>query len=177
MTKPNVSISSRSIALGGILTAITIICLFLATVLPTSRLSFYALSSFSTAVVVLEFGAGRGAAFYCACSILSFIIIPNKLAVVPFAVFFGNFGILKYYIEKVGKPIPEIILKLAYFNICLFPGLFFMKKFLLAGNSKLLDFPLGAFVLLFQVIFIIYDFVYTLFIQYYNLKLKRIFKI
>lgn len=167
---------TKSIAVGGFLAALTLISLFLATVVPTGRLSLYALSSFPTAVIVIEYGIRRGWAFYASTALLGLIIIPDKTAVIPFIVFFGIYGAVKYHIEKIRKLFIEYPLKLLYFNLCLAAALITLREFFFAG-SQLDKFPLGLLIIAFEVVFILYDYVYTLFIDYYHNRLKSILKI
>lgn len=171
------AVKSKSIAVGGLLAGLTLLCLFLATVMPTNRLSLYALSSFPTAVIVLEYGIKRGWMFYGASSLLALILIPNKLAVVPFVVFFGIYGAVKYHIERIRNVYIEYAVKLVYFNIWLGVALVMVREFFLDGNTQLAKFPLWVLVVALEVVFVIYDYVYTLFIQYYNTKLKKMLKI
>jgi hypothetical protein len=164
------SFSAKKVALGGILGALTIICLFLATTLPTNRISLYALSSFFVSIIVLEAGIGTAWLFYGASSILALLIIPNKVGVIPYIVFFGIYGVIKFYIEKIGRLVPEWIIKLLYFNICFFAAVHFMKELL--NINVIANFPWWAVVLVFELIYIVYDYVYTLFIGYYKHKIR-----
>lgn len=165
----------RKITLNGIFLALSILALFLATVLPTSRLSFYALSSFLVAVIIIEFGVKAGWMFYVASCIMTFLIIPNKLGLLPYLFFFGCYGIIKFYIEKIGHLFLEYLLKLVFFNACLILGFLFIKAFLFNGIK--ISLPIWGVIGILEVVFIIYDYVYTLFLQYYHQKLKRILKI
>lgn len=168
---------TKSVAVGGLLIALTLISLFLATILPTNRLSFYALSSFPVAVIVLEYGIKRGWTFYAASSLLALILIPNKLATVPFIVFFGVYGVLKYHIELLRNLYLEFGLKLGYFTLWLAVAFFMAQEVFLGGASLLAKFPLWLLALGLEVVFLLYDYVYTLFIQYYNTRLKKILKL
>ncbi len=164
----------KGIALGGILLAFTVICVFLASILPTSVLSLYAISSLFIAVIIIEFGTKAGWAFYIASSILSVILVP-RLEVIPFVVFFGLYGLIKLYIERLSSRVLEYVLKLVYFNICLFFGLFFLKELILSGIN--LAKPIYIIAAILEVVFIVYDYVYTLFIRFYASQLKAKLKI
>ena len=164
----------KSITLSGILLAFTVICVFLAATLPTSRLTLYAVSSLFVAVIIIEVGVKSGWAFYLASSILSVVLVP-RLEVIPFVVFFGLYGLIKLYIEKLNSRVLEYVLKLIYFNICLVLGLFFLKELILDGVK--LSAPVYIVAALLEVVFIVYDYVYTLFIRFYASKLKPKLKI
>lgn len=162
---------AKKISLSGIMLAFTVISLFLATVVPTNTLSFYALSSFFVAIVVLQLGIKSGWIFYFASSLLSFILLPDKAGLIPYLAFFGLYGIIKFYIERLNKNVLEYILKIGYFNFSLLLALLFLKQFFLERIK--VDFPWWVIILALEIAFIAYDYVYTLVIQYYNTKLKR----
>ncbi|NSW90651.1 MAG: hypothetical protein HPY74_08250 [Firmicutes bacterium] len=170
--------NTKKFALNGILAAIAIMCLLLATIMPTSKLSFYVLSSFFVSIIIMEYGTGSGWVFYILTNLLAFIIIPNKIRIIPYSVFFGVYGIIKYYIEKIDKIVLEYILKIIYFNVCM-TGAIVLFKEIVAGGTGIVNikFPLWAGLVLLEAIFVLYDYVYTLFIQYYKEKLRRFLKI
>lgn len=51
------------VALGGILAAICLICLYLAVYLPANRLFFYSLASIFVSFIILESGTSTAGAF------------------------------------------------------------------------------------------------------------------
>lgn len=160
---------AKTIALNGILGALAVICLLLATVMPTGRISLYALSSFFIAASIMESGIRAGWLFYAATSLAGFIVVPEKLALVPYIAFFGFYGIAKYYIEKTGRIVIEYVIKYAYFNACL--GIVFLiaREFVMAAEVRL---QWWIMVVVLEIVFLIYDFVFTLFINYYKEKLR-----
>jgi hypothetical protein len=164
------SLNTRKIALNGILGALAVICLLLATILPNNRLSFYALSSFFIAISIIESGIKAGWLFYAATSLLSLIIVPEKLGLVPYVIFFGIYGLVKYFIEKLGKLAVEYVLKFLYFNVCTGIALVSVSK--LFGYNLTAKLPWWLLIIALEIVFFIYDFVYTLFINYYRDKLK-----
>lgn len=167
---PDFTKKTSRIALGGILGALAVICLFLAVVLPTNRLAFYALSSFFSSIVIIESGLKAGWLFFAATTLLSAIIIPDKVGVVPYVIFFGIYGIIKFYIERLNKIVLEYLLKYIYFNLCVVFAIIMIKQFFVQSISVAI--PWWAVILALEVIFFIYDYVYTLFIAYYRNKLK-----
>lgn len=164
----------KSITLSGILLAFTVICVFLAANLPTSKLSLYAISSLFIAVIIIEFSTKAGWAFYLASSILSVVLIP-RLEVIPFIVFFGVYGLIKLYIERLHSRVLEYILKLVYFNICLVLALVFLKELIMEGVN--LSYSIYIIAGLLELVFLVYDYVYTLFIRFYVSQLKPKLKI
>jgi hypothetical protein len=165
---------TKRLALNGILGAIAVICLLLANILPTNRISLYALSSFFVSISVIENGIKAGWIFYAATCMLSFIVLPDKLGVIPYAIFFGLYGIVKFYIERLNRLVLEYILKFVYFNACVGIAIAALNGFFRYELSAAL--PIWLLVIAAEVVFFIYDFVYTLFINYYRNKLRAILK-
>jgi len=167
--------NAKKLALGGVLLALTVTAVFFAVLLPASKLSLYALSSFFVSIVIIESGAKYGWMFYIASCILSFVIVQEKTGAVPFLTFFGIYGIIKYYAEKIANIVIEYVLKLIYFNINLASAFLLAKQFV--PGLLQVGFPLYLTVIGFEAAFIVYDYVYTLFIKYYRTRLRDMLKI
>lgn len=166
----NNSLNSKKIALNGILGALAVVSLLLAAIIPTNTLSFYALSSFFISVVIVENGIRAGWLFFVATSLLSLIVVPEKLALVPYVVFFGIYGIVKFYIEKLNKLALEYVLKFIYFNLC--AGIAVVTVSQLFNTALVSRLPWWLLVIALEIVFFVYDYVYTLFIGYYRDKLR-----
>lgn len=164
------TLKTKRIALNGILGALAVICLVLAAILPTNRISLYALSSFFVAVSIIESGVKAGWIFYAATCLLALIVVPNKLGIIPYVIFFGMYGIVKYYIEKLDKIIIEYILKLIFFNICAGIAALTVKE--IFGFNLTVELPWWILIIALQIVFFLYDIVYTLFINFYRGKLR-----
>lgn len=158
--------SASKVATGGLLLALTVIFIYLGSVLPTGRLSLYALSSFTVSIIIIEFKAGYGWIFYAATCLLAFILVPDKTAVVPYAAFFGIYGIMKYYIEKIREKWFGYALKMIFFNLAAAAAILFIRGFLLQEIG--FDLQLWLIVVLLEVIFVIYDIIYSSFIKLYK---------
>jgi hypothetical protein len=101
-------------------------------------------------------------------------VLPDKLGVIPYAIFFGLYGIVKFYIERLNRLVLEYILKFVYFNACVGIAIAALNGFFRYELSAAL--PIWLLVIAAEVVFFIYDFVYTLFINYYRNKLRAILK-
>ncbi|NLC67578.1 MAG: hypothetical protein GX754_02085 [Clostridiaceae bacterium] len=167
---------ARKVALSGILAGVSVICLFLASVMPTSKLSLYALSSFIVSIIMAEYGTRAGVVFYILTSILAFLAVPDKTRIVPYIVFFGVYGIIKFHVEKINRIILEYVIKILYFNICVAAWLMLFREIFLPEDAEL-KVSLWVVVLVLEAVFILYDYVYSLFIQYYLKRLKKFLKI
>ncbi|WP_099189831.1 hypothetical protein [Tepidibacter mesophilus] len=158
---------SRKISFLGMLLGINQIMLFFSSIIPGNRLFFLGISSLPVALVIIEFGLKSGIMFYIASALLSFIIIFDKVYLIPYILFFGLYGVIKYLIEKDRNLVFEYTLKLISFNIILTIGYFIVRYLIFAKfNMNVVAFILA------QVIFLVYDYAYGLFISYYYNKIQ-----
>lgn len=157
---------SKKVAYGGILLAVNIILLLFLNIIPTNTLLIMGLASLPISIVIMEFGPKSGVAFYIASIILGFIVMTNKSHWVIYVFTFGVYGLIKYIIERDLPVYVEILLKLVFANIVLVFLYFILKPFLY------IPVKLGL-IAMFEVVFILYDYMYSSFIDYYNNKLKN----
>ena len=78
-------VKAKTMAFGGLLLALTVVCMALGSIIETSTLFLLAAASFFVGIVIREFGLRVGAAFYIAAVFLGFITAPNKFYVLTFA--------------------------------------------------------------------------------------------
>lgn len=170
--------NSKKVALGGILLGLTEVMLFAAAILPSARISAYVLSSLFISVIIMELGIGRAWLFYGTTVILSFIIIPDKIRLIPYIVFFGNYGIIKFLIERMNKTLTGYIFKAVYYNAAFFILLLSAREiFALPSAPGGANYSLWLIIIVFQMLFAVYDFIYSRFIAYYRMNIRRILKI
>lgn len=161
------------IALGGICLTLTVAFMFGASFVPGVELTLYAISSLFVAIMIVETDVRGGIALFAAAILLGFLIVPNKVGVLPYACLFGLYGIIKYYIEKLKSPVGQILLKVCFFGVVLTVVLVFFKALLL-GNINLPDFPVPVIIVAGVAFLMLYDAIYTYLINLYLRRIKRI---
>lgn len=160
---------SKKVAYGGMLLALNSIFLLLVNIVPINTLFLLGLASLPMAIVIMEYGPKSGVVFYIASLLLSFIIMTNKAQWILYTFTFGIYGLVKYIIEKDRSFIQEYTLKLLSANILILITYFILKNFVYI--------PINIFtILIFEVAFIIYDFVYSRFVDFYNDRLRKFIK-
>lgn len=177
---------ASSTALGGILTAISLILLYSTLLIPTNTLTILALLSFIPPIALMEKGIKLAFMVYICSSIGSLLFAPPNISLL-YILFFGIYGIIKSFIERINKPLTEFILKLSFFNIA-FWIIYSLIKMILGIDlqsifSKLLSHlaPLGltptySFILVYlllQVAFLFFDYGLTLLAGYYDDFIKK----
>ena len=177
--------NSKDLALGGILIALTSVILYSTSIVPVSTISILTVASALIPVCIIRSNVKNATFVYIASSILAFFLVPINISTM-YILFFGIFGIVKYYIERMDKIILEYILKIVFFNIVFLIGFILIQSIL--GINIIEGFQQIVFRFLkttsettvliilwvvIQPIFLIYDYAMTMIIDFY---MKRIHK-
>ena len=169
---------TKDLTAGGLLCALTIVLLYMTYLLPHNTLTLLTLASFMVPLALIRSHIGTAFLVYICSTLLSMFLLPPKIFMM-YSFFFGNYGLVKYYIERLDKPFFEWVLKFIYFNIILTFGLHtFMTLIspqLFSQLSQIMtqilpNFPLVdrlIFFLIAQVAFFIFDYALTLLIDTY----------
>ncbi|MDF2881338.1 MAG: hypothetical protein K0R54_1895 [Clostridiaceae bacterium] len=167
MAKNNAS----NIAKGGILTAIGVICVYGSNFFPINKAFILIIASALIPMAVVSTNILTSIMVYLATTLLSILISGLNIAVLAYALFFGIYGICKYFIEKIRRLPFEIIIKFVFFNLSLLIFSLIIKSFFI-GSIKL-KYPIYILIILCEVSFWIYDYALTIFISYLS-KYKKI---
>lgn len=147
-----------SIALGGIMAALSIVVMLLTGLIPMAEFAFPAIAGLFLIPVVVDIGYGGAWLTYGAVSLLAVLVAPSKECALYYILFLGCYPILKSLLERRRSQVVEWALKLAVFNLLaaavaglaawvfLFPGYEEMLEeswWMLAGGWVLLN---GLFV-------------------------------
>lgn len=158
---------------GGILTALGVIFIYLSTIAPTNRLFLLMISSALIPLGVIEANVKVTLGVYISTSLLSLFIIGFKGSVFLYIIFFGIYGIIKLYIEKIATLHLELIAKFVFFNLCLYISYLAIYLIFLNFNLNELRIPLPLILVLLEISFFLYDYALTLFIH----KASKFFKV
>ena len=176
--------TSSRIALGGIMGALSLLCLLL-TVFPYATYALPALASFFLFPVIIECGKKWGAAVYAATALLALLIVPDIEAKALYVSFFGMYPLLKSVAERVNR-VAEWVIKLAAFNgaaVATYGVLLGLQLVPIADFAVgSLTTPIALAVLLAagNVVFVIYDLgltrVLSVYVYRFRPMLRRYFK-
>lgn len=159
---------SNNIAQSGILIALTLAILYSTSLLPISTLSILTVASCLIPISIIRTSLKNTILVYLSCSILSFFLVPINISLL-YSLFFGIYGIIKFFIEKLDNLIYEIILKLIVFNVLLF-SLYIIFKLFIGFKIEL---SLWILILIAQATFLIYDYALTIIITYFLNKINN----
>jgi len=158
---------AKYIAENGITIALTLIILYAASILPISTLTILTVSSCLIPISIIRTSIKNTILVYSGSSILSLFLVPTNIAIY-YVSFFGVYGIVKYFSEKIRNIPLELFFKLVVFNALLSVIYFIFTNFL--GNLTI-NYPLYMIWIAGQIVFLIYDYALTIIISFY---LKRI---
>ncbi|MBQ9833025.1 MAG: hypothetical protein IJO48_04750 [Clostridia bacterium] len=169
------TVAKRTV-LGAMTVALTVLCVYAAAVLPTMRAVAYFISSLFVYVLVCEKAYGAAVLSYIASAVLSFVLIPDKIAILPYVLLLGHFGIFKVFIDrKITDKFVGFVFKLIYCNVfTLIALLLIMYVFNISDFVISVEIPLWVIITAAQVIFVVFNYVYTLCQQFYDTRLRSV---
>jgi hypothetical protein len=170
---PRFKRTAHRISLTAMFASMSLLFLYLASILPTMRIAMYFLSSVFVMGLVLEEEIGLAFLMFGVVSLLSLLLMPNILRVVPYVVFFGHYGIGKYFIEtNIKDKVLRYVIKLLYYNVGL-ALIYFLARQVFAQDLLELGIAVWLLVILAEIAFVVYDYVYTKIASYYFNNIRR----
>ncbi len=146
-------VRTKSVAFGGLATALSIVCMSLGSIIESNTLFLLAAASYFVGIVIREFGIGAGTAFYAADVILGILIVPNKFYVISYAAMGLYILLIEIAWRAMARGDQRIqrrwifwIVKYLIFNLLYVPMLVLFQDFFFARQLET-PFLAGAFVL------------------------------
>lgn len=166
---------AAKIAYPAILGAISLIFVYVASVIPTGNWGLVAVAGLLPAAVVISINLKAGFLCWAGVSVLSFLLLPGKFCALLYTALFGLYPMVKSLIERLRRVCVEYLLKLLFFNVV------FTVIYLLMSTAVLNSLPkqLGALWLLYlvgNIVFLAYDFGFSKLIGFYIARIGRAVK-
>ena len=169
---------SYRIALGGIMSAVCLLCMFCAGIFPVLYIALPMLAGIIMVIIADEVSVSWGFLTYLVVSILSLFITFDKEAALIFIMFFGHYPLLRIFLNKIKPTLLRRIIKLAVFNVCILA--YFYSTVYLLGLTEMLDElegwgKHGGLIMLglLNLFFIAYDFNVDGFMNIYRKRIKK----
>jgi hypothetical protein len=176
---PRFKRSAHRVSLTAMFASMSLLFLYLAAI-PGNPVSMamYFLSSVFVMGLVLEEEIGLAFLMFAVVSLLSLPLMGLQLYVIPYVLFFGHYGIGKYYIETgIRDKIIRYIIKLLYYNVALvliYIVTLFVNTDVLSNVMFFDVLPLYFLIPLAEVAFVVYDFLFTKVTAYYFNHIRRL---
>ena len=179
----NKNFNSFKVALGGIISAISIVLMFSTGFFSTLTYAIPAICGALLILIVIEISPKFACAVYVAVSVLSLLIVADKEAAVMYAMFFGYYPIIKGFIERKLNGIYSWLVKYAIFNIAVISAYLVVSKIFMISfddTEFLGKFAIPLLFLICNIVFAVYDIALTRLLSayIYNWRkyIKRVFK-
>ena len=143
---------------GGICCALCIVMILLASFVPNIKLTFLFASSIVMAICLLRYKLSVYLVSFIAVSLLSLFIVPNKFIPLAFFAFFGNYPLLKLYIERIKNIALEYFVKFIAANIYLFAVYIILKAL---GEAAFFDFNIIVLYTIGIALMLFYDLAFS----------------
>ncbi len=166
--------NSGKIALGGLISALCLVCMFLTGLIPFATIALPAIAGVLLIVVVIELGKRWALLVYAAVSLLSILLTADMEAKLLFILFFGYYPILKAVVEKMSNRLLQWTCKLAVFNAAAI-GAYLLAVFVFSLPVQLELFGVSIPLVLLlagNVVFVIYDYAVTALTSVYVLQFQ-----
>lgn len=166
--KHSKTFSTKTISLCGIFLVFTLLFLFLAGSITNIQMISYCLSSIFVIIILEESNLQAGIAFYVASSLLALLVLPNKLAIVPYILFFGHYGIWYYWYTKTKNKYLVHAVNYLVANISVFTIYFTCKELFVVLKIPSFIF----FIPVVEVFIFLFDYMYGRCLYYYRRDVK-----
>ena len=163
----------RALTLSAVLAALSVLLLFLGSLLDVTDLAAVMVASFFVVLVVIECRGAWPWLLYVSVSVLSFLLLPGRFVSVEYALFGGIWPILKYWLERLPR-LPSFLLKLLVGNALAFFAAWLGLKFFGLEVPDAIWLRVAA-VLLWEAVFLLYDFLLTRLIVLWCVKYRSRF--
>jgi len=162
---------TRLVTQTALISALTLVTLYFSSVWPTGKIGLVALACVFTAAAVVEAGIRCGLYVYIVCFALGMLLIPDRSAVILYALFFGYYPVAKSIIERIRGTVLQWVLKLLVFNAALSAGWFLMRALILGAT----EFKYGAVILYVggNILFIMFDYGFSKLIWLYISRISK----
>lgn len=162
---------TRLLTLTALLAALTVVLLYIASMLPTARIWVTAAAGLMTAAAVIECGIPSGIACFVISSLLSGLLLPVKSIAAVYIIFFGIYPVIKSLAERAKSRAFEWAVKLVFFNAS-FTALYLLWRYGFLGNIQIKYMALLIY-LVGNAGFIIYDIAFSKLVEFYLARIYR----
>lgn len=154
--------------------ALSIVVLYMASILPTLKLAVCLVASAIICIIMMKYGVRGAVAVYLAVSAVAMIISPDKTIPFGYLLFFGNYPIIKAFVENMHNLTAEWIVKIILFALYAVAAFAGMTIFF----SGVINFSYSKWLIFAAVIIVaaVYDVALSMFISEINRRFSQLLK-
>lgn len=165
--------TSVKVSLGGIIAALSLVLMFLTSVIPFGTFAFPAFAGILAVLIVFNLGYGYAFAIFLITAVLSFLLVTDKEAALYYTAFLGYYPIVKGLIERITSKAVQYIIKIALFNAAMIAAFYIGVMILSVPKESFNLFGVylpWVFLMIGNIFFVLYDLCITRLVTLYLLK-------
>lgn len=153
---------SYRVALGGIVSALCLLTMFMAGIMPLLYLILPMIAGVLMMIIAVEVSTKWALLTYIAVGLLSLMITFDKEAALIFILLFGHYPILRFYISRIQTGALRIAVKLLICNACIL-GFYYITVYVFGLTDMIDEFgelgKYGGLIMLgfSNIVFLLYD--------------------
>ncbi|WP_294825095.1 hypothetical protein [uncultured Eubacterium sp.] len=166
--------NSKIIAYSGVATALSVVMLFLGSIFWVLGYTMPLVASLVMIILLDSISQKSALLTFISTSIISFILLNDKECVLLYILFFGYYPLIRDKINDIKPKFLSYLLKFITFNAAMvLTQVLCVYVFGIPFDDMLGKWGIVLFVLCLNLVFVVFDKLYTLLLRLYRIKLKK----
>lgn len=166
--------NSKVIAYSGVATALSVVMLFLGSIFWVLGYTMPLVASLVMIILLDSISQKSALLTFISTSIISFILLNDKECVLLYILFFGYYPLIRDKINDIKPKFLPYLLKFITFNAAMvLTQVLCVYVFGIPFDDMLGKWGIVLFVLCLNLVFVVFDKLYTLLLKLYRIKLKK----
>lgn len=166
--------NSKVIAYSGVATALSVVMLFLGSIFWVLGYTMPLVASLVMIILLDSISQKSALLTFISTSIISFILLNDKECVLLYILFFGYYPLIRDKINDIKSKFLSYLLKFITFNAAMvLTQVLCVYVFGIPFDDMLGKWGIVLFVLCLNLVFVVFDKLYTLLLRLYRIKLKK----
>lgn len=166
--------NSKVIAYSGVATALSVVMLFLGSIFWVLGYTMPLVASFVMIILLDSISQKSALLTFVSTSIISSILLNDKECVLLYVLFFGYYPLIRDKINDIKPKFLSYLLKFVTFNAAMvLTQILCVYVFGIPFDDMLGKWGIVVFALCLNLVFVVFDKLYTLLLRLYRIKLKK----
>lgn len=166
--------NSKVIAYSGVATALSVVMLFLGSIFWVLGYTIPLVASLVMIILLDSISQKSALLTFVSTSIISFILLNDKECVLLYVLFFGYYPLIRDKINEIKPKFLSYLLKFVTFNAAMvLTQILCVYVFGIPFDDMLGKWGIVVFALCLNLVFVVFDKLYTLLLRLYRIKLKK----
>ena len=166
--------NSKVIAYSGVATALSVVMLFLGSIFWVLGYTMPLVASLVMIILLDSISQKSALLTFVSTSVISFILLNDKECVLLYVLFFGYYPLIRDKINDIKPIFLSYLLKFVSFNAAMvLTQILCVYVFGIPFDDMLGKWGIVVFALCLNLVFVVFDKLYTLLLRLYRIKLKK----